>query len=136
MKKITIGTEPTELDVLMIGNYIAAILGKASTAKEGSVVIGDCFSASALRAMFIEFKKDFGTKAKYVILNAKEYADLRKFDKSELAIETWAKVLMTGLMARIDGVPLICSRSVISEVILAGKKNGEFVVSKTKLLAR
>lgn len=47
-----------------------------------------------------------------VFLNAKDYADLRKWDRDVLDIETQAVLLKTGLMARLWGANLIVSRIV------------------------
>ena len=47
-----------------------------------------------------------------VFLNAKDYADLRKWDRDTLDIETQAVLLKTGLMATLWGAKLIVSRIV------------------------
>jgi hypothetical protein len=47
-----------------------------------------------------------------VFLNAKDYADLRKWDRDTLDIETQAVLLKTGLMATVWGAKLIVSRIV------------------------
>jgi len=47
-----------------------------------------------------------------VFLNAKDYADLRKWDRDTLDIETQAILLKTGLMATLWGAKLIVSRIV------------------------
>jgi len=47
-----------------------------------------------------------------VFLNAKDYADLRKWDRDTLDIETQARLLNTGLMAILWGAKLIVSRIV------------------------
>jgi len=47
-----------------------------------------------------------------VFMNAKDYADLRKWDRDTLDIETQAKLLKTGLMATIWGAKIIVSRIV------------------------
>jgi hypothetical protein len=45
-------------------------------------------------------------------MNAKDYADLRKFDRDTLDIETQATLLKTGLMATLWGAKLVVSRIV------------------------
>lgn len=47
-----------------------------------------------------------------VFLNAKDYADLRKWDRDTLDIETQSILLKTGLMATLWGAKLIVSRIV------------------------
>jgi len=47
-----------------------------------------------------------------VFLNAKDYADLRKWDRDTLDVETQAVLLKTGLMGTIWGARLIVSRIV------------------------
>jgi len=47
-----------------------------------------------------------------VFLNARDYADLRKFGRDILDIETQAELLDTGLMARLWGAQIIVSRLV------------------------
>lgn len=47
-----------------------------------------------------------------VFLNAKDYADLRKWDRDTLDIETQASLLKTGLMGTLWGAKLVVSRIV------------------------
>lgn len=52
-----------------------------------------------------------------VFCNAKDYADLRKWDRDTLDIETQASLLKTGLMAVVWGAKLIVSRIVPEGVV-------------------
>ena len=52
-----------------------------------------------------------------VFCNAKDYADLRKWDRDTLDIETQAILLKTGLMATIWGAKIIVSRIVTEDTV-------------------
>ena len=68
-------------------------------------------TANALVDAFANVERS-DMRVAHVFLNAKDYADLRKWDRDTLDIETQAKLLKTGLMATLWGAKLIVSRIV------------------------
>jgi hypothetical protein len=68
-------------------------------------------TANALADAFANVERS-DMRVAYVFLNAKDYADLRKWDRDTLDIETQAKLLKTGLMATLWGAKLVTSRIV------------------------
>ena len=68
-------------------------------------------TANALADAFANIERT-DIRVATVFLNAKDYADLRKWDRDTLDIETQAILLKTGLMATLWGAKLIVSRIV------------------------
>jgi HK97 family phage major capsid protein len=68
-------------------------------------------TANALADAFANIERT-DIRVATVFLNAKDYADLRKWDRDTLDIETQAVLLKTGLMATLWGAKLIISRIV------------------------
>lgn len=68
-------------------------------------------TANALADAFANIERT-DIRVATVFLNAKDYADLRKWDRDTLDIETQAVLLKTGLMATLWGAKLIVSRIV------------------------
>lgn len=68
-------------------------------------------TANALADAFAAIERS-DIRVATVFLNAKDYADLRKWDRDTLDIETQAVLLKTGLMATLWGAKLIVSRIV------------------------
>jgi hypothetical protein len=68
-------------------------------------------TANALADAFASIERS-DIRVATVFLNAKDYADLRKWDRDTLDIETQAVLLKTGLMATLWGAKLIVSRIV------------------------
>jgi HK97 family phage major capsid protein len=68
-------------------------------------------TANALADAFAAIERN-DIRVATVFLNAKDYADLRKWDRDTLDIETQAVLLKTGLMATLWGAKLITSRIV------------------------
>jgi HK97 family phage major capsid protein len=68
-------------------------------------------TANALADAFANIERS-DIRVATVFLNAKDYADLRKWDRDTLDIETQAVLLKTGLMATLWGAKLIVSRIV------------------------
>lgn len=68
-------------------------------------------TANALADAFAAIERS-DIRVATVFLNAKDYADLRKWDRDTLDIETQAILLKTGLMATLWGAKLIVSRIV------------------------
>ena len=86
-----VATDPTNpnADIPVVGNLTANALADAFAAIERSDI-----------------------RVANVFLNAKDYADLRKWDRDTLDVETQAVLLKTGLMATVWGAKLIVSRIV------------------------
>jgi hypothetical protein len=68
-------------------------------------------TANALADAFANIERT-DIRVATVFLNAKDYADLRKWDRDTLDIETQAILLKTGLMATLWGAKLMVSRIV------------------------
>lgn len=68
-------------------------------------------TANALADAFAAIERS-DIRVATVFLNAKDYADLRKWDRDTLDIETQAILLKTGLMATLWGAKLMVSRIV------------------------
>jgi hypothetical protein len=68
-------------------------------------------TANALADAFAAIERS-DIRVATIFLNAKDYADLRKWDRDTLDIETQAILLKTGLMATLWGAKLIVSRIV------------------------
>jgi len=68
-------------------------------------------TANALADAFANIERT-DIRVAIVFLNAKDYADLRKWDRDTLDIETQAILLKTGLMATLWGAKLMVSRIV------------------------
>ena len=68
-------------------------------------------TANALADAFAAIERS-DLRVANVFLNAKDYADLRKWDRDTLDIESQAVLLKTGLMATLWGAKLIVSRIV------------------------
>ena len=68
-------------------------------------------TANALADAFASIERT-DIRVATVFLNAKDYADLRKWDRDTLDIEAQAVLLKTGLMATLWGAKLIVSRIV------------------------
>lgn len=68
-------------------------------------------TANALADAFANVERT-DVRVATVFLNAKDYADLRKWDRDTLDIETQAVLLKTGLMATLWGAKLMVSRIV------------------------
>lgn len=73
-------------------------------------VVGN-LTANALADAFGEIERS-DLRVANVFMNAKDYKDLRKWDRDTLDIETQAVLLKTGLMATIWGAKIIVSRIV------------------------
>ena len=86
-----VATDPTNpnADIAVTGNLTANALADAFAAIERSDI-----------------------RVANVFLNARDYADLRKWDRDTLDVETQAVLLKTGLMATVWGAKLIVSRIV------------------------
>lgn len=76
-----------------------------------SIPITGNLTANALADAFASVERT-DIRVATVFLNAKDYADLRKWDRDTLDIETQAVLLKTGLMATLWGAKLIVSRIV------------------------
>lgn len=68
-------------------------------------------TANALADAFANVERS-DIRVATVFMNAKDYADLRKWDRDTLDIETQAVLLKTGLMATVWGAKIIVSRIV------------------------
>lgn len=68
-------------------------------------------TANALADAFAAIERS-DIRVANVFCNAKDYADLRKWDRDTLDVETQAALLKTGLMATIWGAKIIVSRIV------------------------
>ena len=91
-----LATDPTNpnIDIPVTGNLTANALADAFAAVERSDI-----------------------RVANVFCNAKDYADLRKWDRDTLDVETQAVLLKTGLMATIWGAKIIVSRIVPEGVV-------------------
>jgi HK97 family phage major capsid protein len=76
-----------------------------------SIPVTGNLTANALADAFANVERT-DIRVATVFLNAKDYADLRKWDRDTLDIETQAILLKTGLMATLWGAKLIVSRIV------------------------
>ena len=67
--------------------------------------------------------EQYGIGVARLFLNAKDYADLRKFGRDTLDLQTQAQLLKTGVMATIWGAQLIVSRVVTRGLVyVCGEK--------------
>jgi len=73
-------------------------------------------TANALADAFANVERT-DVRVASVFLNAKDYADLRKWDRDTLDIETQAVLLKTGLMATLWGARLMVSRIVPEDTV-------------------
>jgi len=87
-----------------------ALSADASNPNPAIPVTGN-LTANALADAFASIERS-DIRVATVFLNAKDYADLRKWDRDTLDIETQAALLRTGLMATLWGSKLIVSRIV------------------------
>lgn len=76
-----------------------------------AIAVTGNLTANALADAFAAIERS-DIRVATVFLNAKDYADLRKWDRDTLDIETQAVLLKTGLMATLWGAKLIVSRIV------------------------
>ena len=76
-----------------------------------SIPVTGNLTANALADAFANVERT-DIRVATVFLNAKDYADLRKWDRDTLDIETQALLLKTGLMATLWGAKLMVSRIV------------------------
>jgi len=67
--------------------------------------------------------EDMGVNA--VVMDAKTYAELRKYSRNELKIATQAKVLCTGMLGFVDGIPIFVSREAASNRIILSSSRGD-----------
>ena len=70
-------------------------------------------TANALADAFANVERT-DIRVAYVFMNAKDFADLRKWDRDTLDIETQAVLLKTGILASVWGAKIVVSR-VVSE---------------------
>jgi len=89
-----------------------ALAADATNPNPDIAVVGN-LTANALADAYANVERT-DVRVANVFLNAKDYADLRKWDRDTLDIETQATLLKTGLMATLWGAKLIVSR-VVSE---------------------
>lgn len=76
-----------------------------------AIAVTGNLTANALADAFAAIERS-DIRVATVFLNAKDYADLRKWDRDTLDIERQAVLLKTGLMATLWGAKLIVSRIV------------------------
>ena len=86
-------------------------LAADATNPNPSIPVTGNLTANALADAFAAIERS-DIRVATVFLNAKDYADLRKWDRDTLDIETQAVLLKTGLMATLWGAKLIVSRIV------------------------
>jgi len=87
-----------------------ALAADATNPNPDIAVVGN-LTANALADAYANVERT-DVRVANVFLNAKDYADLRKWDRDTLDIETQATLLKTGLMATLWGAKLIVSRVV------------------------
>lgn len=87
-----------------------ALAADATNPNPALAVTGN-LTANALADAFANVERT-DLRVATVFMNAKDYADLRKFDRDTLDIETQATLLKTGLMATLWGAKLVVSRIV------------------------
>jgi len=87
-----------------------ALAADATNPNPALAVTGN-LTANALADAFANVERT-DLRVATVFMNAKDYADLRKFDRDTLDIETQAVLLKTGLMATLWGAKLVVSRIV------------------------
>jgi len=86
-------------------------LAADATNPNPSIPVTGNLTANALADAFANIERS-DIRVATVFLNAKDYADLRKWDRDTLDIETQAVLLKTGLMATLWGAKLMVSRIV------------------------
>ena len=87
-----------------------AVCSDPSTPNPDLAITGN-LTANSLADAFAAIERS-DIRVANVFLNAKDYSDLRKWDRDTLDIETQAQLLKTGLMATLWGARLIVSRIV------------------------
>lgn len=66
-----------------------------------------------------------GGSAHAVLLNAREYADLRRYSRERLELENWLALLRRGLMAWLGRTLVVTSRGVHPGVVIVVGRFGE-----------
>jgi len=86
-------------------------LAADATNPNAAIPVTGNLTSNALADAFAAIERS-DVRVSTVFLNAKDYADLRKWDRDTLDIETQAVLLKTGLMATLWGAKLVVSRVV------------------------
>jgi hypothetical protein len=92
-------------------NQAVTALNGTADPNGGALTVGNRVSSHNLAdAFFLIERHDL--RVARVFMNARDYADIRKFDRDILDIESQAALLKTGLQATLWGAQLITSRMV------------------------
>lgn len=110
-RSVDLGKSEIQAEEDRKGFAVMDALAADATNPNPAIPVTGNLTANALADAFAAIERS-DIRVATVFLNAKDYADLRKWDRDTLDIETQAVLLKTGLMATLWGAKLIVSRIV------------------------